>query len=51
MKQEAGWARLRDTKTGLTARRFFMGCFCNLFDNDTFIWIIVIILLLVILNN
>jgi len=28
-----------------------MGCLCNLFDNDTFVWIIVIILLLAILGN
>jgi len=28
-----------------------MGCLCNLFDNDTFVWIIVIVLLLVILCN
>ncbi len=27
-----------------------MGCLCNLFDNDTIIWIIVIILLLLIFN-
>ena len=27
-----------------------MGCFCNIFENDTLIWIIVIILLLAILN-
>lgn len=27
-----------------------MGCFCNIFENDTLIWIIVIILLLSILN-
>lgn len=51
MKTEAGAARLRDTKTGFLPGGFFMGCLCNLFDNDTFIWIIVIILLLVILNN
>jgi len=28
-----------------------MGCLCNLFDNDTFVWILIIILLLVILGN
>ncbi|MCR4906483.1 MAG: hypothetical protein K6A33_10425 [Clostridiales bacterium] len=33
------------------ARRFIMSCFCNLFDNDTIIWIIIIILLLVLLGN
>ncbi|MBQ2545614.1 MAG: hypothetical protein II557_04920 [Clostridia bacterium] len=33
------------------ARRSIMSCFCNLFDNDTIIWIIVIILLLVLLGN
>ena len=34
-----------------SARRFIMSCFCNLFNNDTIIWVIVIILLLVILGN
>ncbi len=27
-----------------------MGCFCNIFENETLVWIIVIVLLLAILN-
>ncbi len=32
------------------AWRFIMGCFCNIFENDTFMWIIILILLIAILN-
>ena len=51
MIREAGSAVSATQKTGHAPGGFFMGCLCNLFDNDTFVWILIIILLLVILGN